>query len=250
MPLLFEFPDARDWRYLIESLEAIIEDANFIADREALRLRALDAARIAMVDLYLPRESFTQYELDEEQVRIGVNFENFRKILKRAKAGDRIICRVEGGRLKVTLAGKAERTFSLPLIDVAGEELPVPKVTFDVMAKMLSDTLRDSLKEAELVSDSVRLIGEESELKIQARSDEGEWEAVFSIDRGSLIEYEVKQPSSSSYSLNYLDDIVSRAYRISDLVTLEFSTNKPLCLTFDIAGGGTLKFYLAPRIEA
>ncbi|MEM1689944.1 MAG: DNA polymerase sliding clamp, partial [Thermofilaceae archaeon] len=77
----------------------------------------------------------------------------------------------------------------------------------------------------------------------------GEWEAVFSMEKGSLIEYEVRQPSYSSYSLEYLDEIVGKAYRISDLVTIEFSTNKPLCLTFDIAAGGILRFFLAPRME-
>ena len=39
-------------------------------------------------------------------------------------------------------------------------------------------------------------------------------------------------------------------YRVSDIATLEFSTNKPLLLTFEIAAGGTLRYYLAPRMEA
>lgn len=249
MSLRFEFPDARDWKYLIQSLEAIIDEANFVADEEALRLSALDPSRIAMVDLYIPREAFNMYEVEGE-VRIGVNFDDLNKILRRAKKEDRVVMAVEGGRLRITLSGKAERTFSLPLIDIVGEELPTPRITFDVSAKMLSDTLRDALKDAEMVSDTTRFIGEESELKIVAKSDKGELEAKFSMEAGSLLEYEVKQPSAASYSLNYLNDIVGRAYRVSDVVTVEFSTNKPLSLTFDIAGGGVLRYYLAPRMEA
>ncbi|MCD6358197.1 MAG: proliferating cell nuclear antigen (pcna) [Thermoproteales archaeon] len=249
MSLRFEFPDARDWKYLIQSLEAIIDEANFVADDEALRLRALDPSRIAMVDLYIPREAFNTYEVEGE-VRIGVNFDDLNKILRRAKKDDRVIMAVEGGRLRITLSGKAERTFSLPLIDIVGEELPTPRVSFDVSAKMLSDTLRDALKDAEMVSDTAKFVGEEAELKIVARSDKGELEAKFSMEAGSLLEYEVKSPASASYSLNYLNDIVGKAYRVSDVVTVEFSTNKPLSLTFDIAGGGMLRYYLAPRMEA
>jgi len=249
MVLRFGFPEARDWRYLVESLATIVEEASFIADAEGLRLRALDPSRIAMVDLYMPREALESYEISEERVRLGVNFEDLVKVLKRAKAKDKVIFQVEGGRLKVTLAGTADRTFSLPLIDVVGEELPLPKVTFDVMAKMVSDTLRDALKDAETIgSDSAQFVGEERELKVVAKSDKGELEARFSLESGSLLEYEVKQPSVSSYSLEKLEDIVGKAYRISDLVTLEFSTNKPLSLTFDIAGGGVLRYFLAPRM--
>ncbi|RLE86838.1 MAG: proliferating cell nuclear antigen (pcna) [Thermoprotei archaeon] len=249
MSLRFEFPDARDWKYLIQSLEAIIDEANFVADDEALKLRALDPSRIAMVDLYIPREAFNMYEVEGE-VRIGVNFDDLNKILRRAKKDDRVIMAVEGGRLRITLSGKAERTFSLPLIDIVGEELPTPRVSFDVSAKMLSDTLRDALKDAEMVSDTAKFVGEEAELKIVARSDKGELEAKFSMEAGSLLEYEVKSPATASYSLNYLNDIVGKAYRVSDVVTVEFSTNKPLSLTFDIAGGGMLRYYLAPRMEA
>ena len=249
MSLRFEFPDARDWKYLIQSLEAIIDEANFVADDEALRLRALDPSRIAMVDLYIPREAFNLYEI-EGRVTIGVNFDDLNKILRRAKRDDRILMAVMGGRLRITLSGKAERTFSLPLLDIVGEELPTPRVSFDVMAKMLSDTLRDTLKDAEMVSDTARFVGEEDELKITARSDKGELEAKFSMEAGSLLEYEVKVPSSASYSLSYLNDIVGKAYRVSDVVTVEFASNKPLSLTFDIAGGGVLRYYLAPRMEA
>lgn len=250
MPLKFQFSDARDWRYIMEGLEAIIEEASFIADREALRLRALDPSRIGMVDLYIPKDSFEIFEIDEDKVRIGINFDDLNKILKRAKSDEKVLFSVEGGRVRITFTGKAERAFSLPLIDVVGEELPIPRVSFDVTAKMLSDTLRDALKDAEMISDTVRFVAEEDVLKITARSDKGEVEAKFSEMGGSLLEYSVKQPSASSYSLKYLNDIIGKAYRISEIVTVEFSSNKPLSLTFDIATGGTLKYFLAPRLEA
>ncbi|MEM3138203.1 MAG: DNA polymerase sliding clamp, partial [Thermofilaceae archaeon] len=75
MPIRFEFQDARDWRYLMESLNAIVDEASFIMDGEALKLRALDPSRIAMVDLHVPREAFSIYDIGESQVKIGVNFD-------------------------------------------------------------------------------------------------------------------------------------------------------------------------------
>ncbi|OYT32170.1 MAG: proliferating cell nuclear antigen (pcna) [Thermofilum sp. ex4484_79] len=250
MRVRFLFPDAKEWRYLIESLSALIDEANFIATAEGLMLRALDPSRIAMVDLYIPRDAFEEYEIEGDSVRIGVNFDDLNKIIKRSKSDERVVFETTDGRLKISFIGRAERSFSLPLLDVVGEELPSPKVTFNVMAKMLSDALRDVLKDAELVSDTIKFIAEENVFIVQAKSDKGEVEAKFSLEAGSLLEYEVKEASTALYGLGYLTDIVGKAYRVSDISTIEFSTNKPLLLTFEIAAGGTLKYYLAPRMEA
>ncbi len=250
MSLRFTFPDAKEWKYLIDSLAALIDEASFVADSEGLKLRALDPSRIAMVDLVVPREAFEDYQVEDGEVKIGVNFDDLNKVVKRGKADERIVFEVKEGRLRVRLLGKAERSFSLPLIDIVGEELPTPKVTFTVTAKMLSDTLRDSLTDAELVSDYIRFVGDEQGLTLQAKSDKGEVEARFTLEAGSLLDYEVSEPASALYNLGYLTDILKKAVRVSDIVTVEFATNKPLCLTFDITGGGTLKYYLAPSMEA
>ena len=250
MKVKFLFPDAKEWRYLIQSLATIIDEANFIATEEGLRLRALDPSRIAMVDLLIPREAFEEYEIEDSEVKIGVNFDDLDKIIRRGKADERVRFEVEENRLKIVFAGRAERAFSLPLLDIVSEELPSPKVTFAVKAKMLSDTLRDVLKDAELVSDTIRMIGEESMLKIQAKSDKGEVEAKFTLESGSLLEYEVSEPSTALYGLSYLTDIVGKAYRVSDIATIEFATNKPLSLSFNITESGVLRYYLAPRMEA
>lgn len=242
------FPDAREWRYIIESLSTIVDEANFVATESGLSLRALDPGRIAMVELDMPREIFEEYETDGE-VKIGVNFDDFNKIIKRAKADNKLILEVRENKLIVILQGRVERRFTLPLLDIAGQELPEPKLNLTVMAKMLSDTFRDSLKDASLISESIRLKAMEDRLILQAKSDKGELEAVFTLEAGSLLDLEITEPAESSYGLDFLEKIVSKAYRISDIITLQFATNMPLSMTFDIAGGGSLKYLLAPRME-
>ncbi len=250
MKLRFAFPDAREWRYLVESLATIIDEANFIATNEGLKLRALDPGRIAMVDLFIPKEVFDEYEIEDEEVKIGLNFDDLNKVIKRAKADEKLLMEVAEDRLKIILWGKAVRTFSLPLLDIAGAELPTPKLSFTVMAKMLSDALRDSLKDASLVAESVRFEGKEDKLLMRAKSDKGEVEVEFSLEAGSLLDYEIKEAAEASYGLDFLEKIVGKAYRVSEVVTLEFATNMPISLSFDVAGGGTLKYLLAPRMEA
>jgi len=242
------FPDAREWRYIIESLATIIDEANFVASEEGLSLRALDPGRIAMVELDMPSTVFEEYEVEGE-VKIGVNFDDFNKIIKRAKADNKLELIVEDRKLTIVLLGRVERRFTLPLLDIEGQELPRPQLNLTVTAMMLSDTLRDSLKDAGLISESVRLKAEDDKLVLSARSDKGEMEAVFTKENGSLLDIDVQEPAEASYGLDFLDKIVSKAYRISEMVTLKFATNMPLALKFDIAGGGALSYLLAPRME-
>ncbi|AKG38875.1 MAG: proliferating cell nuclear antigen (pcna) [Infirmifilum sp.] len=244
----FTFPDAREWRYILESLSTIVDEANFLASPDGLRLRALDPGRVAMVDLFMPAGLFEEYSVDSE-TKIGVVLDDINKVLKRAKSDDKLVFEVGEGRLTIILQGRAERRFRFPLLDIAGQELPSPKLNFTVAAKMLSDTFRDALKDASLVSEAVKLKAEDESLHLSARSDRGEIETKFTIESGSLLEIDVKEPSEASYGIDFLDKIVSKAYRVSDIMALRFATNMPIEMSFDIAGGGTLKYLLAPRME-
>ncbi|MEM3616171.1 MAG: DNA polymerase III sliding clamp, partial [Candidatus Methanomethylicia archaeon] len=63
-----------------------------------------------------------------------------------------------------------------------------------------------------------------------------------------LIELNVKEPSSSTYSLNYLEDLVKTS-KASEILTLEFSNDMPMKLSFELPNNGRITYYLAPRIE-
>lgn len=72
------------------------------------------------------------------------------------------------------------------------------------------------------------------------------------MEKGSenLLELEAKEPSKSTYSLNYLSQIAKAGAATAELVTVEFSTNMPIRLAFDVPQQGRLMYYLAPRFEA
>jgi len=242
------FSDAREWRYIIESIAALIEEATFVVTPEGVKLRALDPSRVAMVDLELPSTAFEEYSCEAE-TRVGVNFDDMKKILKRCKKDDKVEYEVAGGKLKIKIIGKATRSFVLPLIDIGAETLPTPRVAFTARVKLLSDAVEEAIRDAEVIADTVKLEASEEMFAIKAMSDKGDLEVQFGRESGSLIEYEVTEPAVASYSLEYMGDIVKKSAKIADLVTIEFATNKPVALTFEIPLGGRLVYYLAPRME-
>ncbi|MDI9619907.1 MAG: proliferating cell nuclear antigen (pcna) [Candidatus Nezhaarchaeota archaeon] len=243
------FRDAKLWNRIIDALSSLIDEGAIKVGEEGLRLRAMDPSKIAMIDFEMPREAFDEYECDSE-LTIGVNFDELKKIVKRGSIKEKIQLEVPAGatRLKVILKGKATRSFSLPLIDVEYQELPTPTLVYNVKATVMADVFEDALKDVELVSDYVRLEAKENTIAVKGQSDKGEVEATLTPESGALLELDVKESSSASYSLEYLLDMI-KANEAAETATLEFSTSMPLSLTFPIPGGGTIKYFLAPRLE-
>jgi len=65
-----------------------------------------------------------------------------------------------------------------------------------------------------------------------------------------LPEISVKQDSTATYSLEYLNPIVKAVGNTTGIVICEYSTAKPLRIEFKVANIGRIYFYLAPRVES
>ncbi len=247
--LKFTYPDGKEWYLIMNAIAVLIEEAALTLTKDGVRLRALDPSRTAMVDLYMPRTVFDEYPDVEQDVNIGLNFGEVKKILQRAGKGSSVTFEVEENSLKIRMVGKVTRTVKLPLLDVPVEQLPTPKVVFTVTAKLASDAFRQAIKDIEVIADAAKFEGKEDGLYIRAVSDKGEAEVKFERGGEVMFEYDNKENATATYSIDYLSDISGRAYQISDIVTIEFATQKPISLTFEIAGGGTLTYFVAPRIE-
>ncbi|MGC8994046.1 MAG: proliferating cell nuclear antigen (pcna) [Pyrobaculum sp.] len=242
------YMDAKEFAYIIDSISVLVEEASFVVRGDGLYLRALDASRTAMVDLIMPKEAFEEFP-EVEELRFGLNLKDLKKLLRRVKKGDKISMEFEEGRLRIKLVGKSVRSITLPSIEVVGEELPTPKVVYTAMVKTASDILASAIKDADAVADEVKFDATEEAFVISATSDKGEVEVRLEKNSELVYEFDVKEPASARFSLEYLVDIVSRSSKISDIVTVELATAKPVHLTFDIPAGGKIAYFVAPRVE-
>jgi proliferating cell nuclear antigen len=65
-----------------------------------------------------------------------------------------------------------------------------------------------------------------------------------------LEEITVKENSKSTYNIDFISKIIRAiGHQSSNLVTIEYSSNKPLRLEFLLSGMVKLQFYLAPRVQ-
>jgi proliferating cell nuclear antigen len=242
--------DAKLWRSIVESLSTLIDQANFVVTTSSLKMRAMDPIRVAMVDFELSKDAFEEYQCSAE-MKMGINLEEMGKIMRRAGSGDslELVHDEKSNKLLVRFRGKSIRTFSLSLLDLGSEDLPTPRVEFNVTAKLTTEAIGEAIKDAGVVSDQVKIIVKPEALMMQASGDTGDALVEFRKGSEALLDLEVKEDSNAIYALNYLNDMM-KGSSISETAILQFSTNMPLKIDLTISSGGRITYFLAPRREA
>ncbi len=236
------------WRALADALSGLVEEATFELSPEGISLRAMDPSRVAMVSLTWTSSSFEEYSCGSSRT-IALRVDDLRKVLKRADKKDKVIVELGEGNVTFRLKDGYEREFVVPLVE-SGEALrPLPKLSFNVEAKILQRSLRKLLEDVEAISDHVTLKADSSSLEFLGKSELGQVRARLTTSDPDLLELHVKEPSEATYSLEYLSDFV-KSVKPAEVATLEFSSKMPIKLTLPIdERGSVMEFYLAPRME-
>jgi len=247
--LKLHFRDARIWRYMVASVEKILDEGVFVATPDGLSLRALDTSHIVMVDLFYPASAFVEYTVGRDVVELGVSFGVLSKVLRRASKNDELVLELEGNSIIIEFRGKGVRRFRIPSIHLTYEKLPEPKIAFTVKAKMLGSTFREVIKVLKPIAESVTLKAfEDGRLVFIGRGDVASGEVELSLDKQTLLEVSVESPDEASYSMEYFEYMRS-ASQVADTISIQYAQEAPVRVDMEYLGGGRLTFYVSPRID-
>jgi len=242
--------DAKLLRDMVTAIAILVDEATFKLDPEGIKLRAMDPSRVAMVDFEWPKTIFEEYTCTEP-TKMCINISELLKLLKRAGKDEPVELSLDEktAKLQLMISGKYTRNFTMPTLEASEEEVPTPKITFNVKVKATAEGLRQAIEDAQLVSDHVRIEADPEKVVFNASGDL--MGATITLQKGSdtVLDLETKEPSKATFSLSYLSEIVKAASATSDIAILEFSSDMPVRLDFQQAREGKLSFFLAPRIE-
>lgn len=230
---------------IIECISTILDEATFNATEKGLKVLSMDPSHLAMIDLKISGEVFDRYSC-EGALSISVNVQDLLKFMRRG--GEKLAISLDEEKKRLDLEfsiGEYKRSFTLSTLEEREEKTPIPRMSFDAVVKMPSSKLMEAIGDAKLVSEYVRFEADESGLAIRAEGDTMSTASV--IGRTELQELNVEKKSKATYSVAYLGDIVRAGRNTSDNVRMEFSTDKPIMLDFEIPSG-KLVYYLAPCI--
>jgi len=243
--------DAKLWRNILTAISTLVEEADFNTSSEGIKLRSMDPSHVAMVDFELPKSAFEKFDCTEPN-KIRVNLGSMLKLLKRAKSEETLEISYDNATKKISLIlkGRITKRFTLPTLESVEEEVPTPKIVFNSKVKMTAESFRDVVEDAQTISDNVRLETTPDKFLVSTSTELSS--ANMEIEKGSeaMLEMDVKEPSKATFNLNYLANIIRAGSGMSEIVTMEFSTNMPIKVEFEMPQQGHLLYYLAPRIEA
>jgi len=232
----------------VETAAEIIDEGIFKLSKDGISLTAADRALIAVIDLFISKDSFEEYEVKEEK-EIGINMTNFLSVLKRARGSDKLSLELSQDRLIVTIFNSTKRRFYVPLIQLSKEEIPpIEQLEFKAKVVLKPDVLKEAIDDAEVITDAVTFVAKKDSFQILAEGDISKSELELKEGEEGLIELNVKEEARSKYPIDYLEKIL-KAQKISDEVSLMFSQDYPLRLDFKYENRARISMVLAPRVS-
>jgi proliferating cell nuclear antigen len=248
---LFEVEVSRidPFRYLIKALSVIVDEGTFLMNEAQIKLLAMDPSHVAMVDFELPNEFFDNYKCEGEP-RLSINIKEFLRFLDRVNRDEmvRVTLEEEKARLVInTQRGGYSRRFEMPILEPLDEEVPQPKIFFKAKVRMLTQSLRNAIRDANLVSEHVKIEVQDDLFRVRAEGDMGSANSVWEKNSDDILEIDFEEDSSATFTLSYIQDIVNAAGSVGEVANLELSTDMPIKMDFEI-NKGRLIYYLAPCI--
>jgi proliferating cell nuclear antigen len=241
---MIESPKAGQVKRTVDAIASFISEGNFRFTDKGISLRAVDPSQIVLVDCFIEKSAFSQYQI--EPTLVGVDIVELARMLARSLPNDKLFLDVSDAEMELKLEGDFTRSFSLPLIDVSdGEkEIKIPENKFDARIEINARLLKEALKDAHIFGSSVTLKVKNKQFHIEAKGSQGTLRTVSK--EGKLISVKHGVDVTSKYSLNYLSNVIKEADNDS-IITLELKSDAPLRVSYEI-GKTKLQYYLAHMI--
>jgi len=235
----------------ITLLKVINEELTLAIGAEEIVTRGMDPSHVAMVEVKIKAELFDKYEPGTDE-SITVNLSEFAKFLDRVDKDEtiKISYKVAEAKLLIqTRKGGRRRRFSLPVLEPLIEDVPEPKIVFKSSGRILTESVERSIKDANLVSEYMKIMLNESLLQFDATGDMGSARNEFDKESDELLELKAEEEASANFTLSYLNDIFGQLKNLADVVTLELTTDMPLKIEAGTNNPNLeITLYLAPMI--
>ncbi|KDN49567.1 proliferating cell nuclear antigen [Tilletiaria anomala UBC 951] len=180
-------PEAALLKRVLDSVSALITDANFDCSDEGIHLQAMDNSHVALSAIELRADGFDPYRCDRPMT-IGISLASLSKIVKSGNNDDILTLRKDESGDSLTLTFESAKTdriaeYDLKLMDIDSEHLGIPDTDFQATVYMSSAEFGRITRDLTNVGESVTIEVQKEGITFATEGDIGK--ANLTLKQGS-----------------------------------------------------------------
>ncbi len=217
---------------------AFLNETRVRISEEGIAIRTVDAGNICLTDIFIPKEDFEAFRVEEGV--IGLNVGKLNDVLKAVKDD---FVEVEGDKNKNLKLKAGKARYSIALIDPASLKAEPKLPVLNLKAETIVDAsdFKNAVSMASKVADNVVFSADDG-FQIVA---EGDTEDVrIDLSEG----YAGSEQARVMLSLEYLKEI-AKVVDKDDAVRIAIGTDLPVRVSIESEFSTTILYFIAPRIE-
>ena len=234
------------FKSLVYIVSTIVDEAKVTVSPEGLSIKAIDAGRIALLDIKVTPDAFLSFEADMDE--IGLDLEKVKVLLKLADASDDIYMEhdPDQGRLVFRIGNIVRR---MSLVDTASMGDPkVPSLDIPDHVVLTADVLKKGIRASESIADHITLKADPEGFEVSCQGDTDY--VSLRVPASDLAKFEVSKEIKSMYNLDFFSNIV-KVIPDKTEVDVHLESDWPVQLLFGLADGAiAVTYLLAPRVES
>lgn len=248
MLLKVQFSNLFEWKAILQSIGDISDEVMFICNQEGITFRGIDPAHIALLEITFPKSSFDSFDCHATFFGISVN--DFKNIINSASNEDQVEIIIDNPhKMKISINGSLQMKYDLNLIERSEVNTQRPKIEATSKVSLSPFTLAKIMSNIERVSENVTISCIPEKIQFSGSGNIGKAEVSIDKENVELSLLEVTQDSSSVYSLEFMAKIIRNIGKASNNVNMEYGTQTPMHMLFEMPSLTKVEYYLAPRIE-
>ncbi len=239
------FSDTRSLLALVDVLSSLVDDVLIdISSEGSLKITAMDPAKVALIEVEIPHESFLEYSIKKE-ISLGISTKNLSMAMTDVKRTNKVSLKSDEENVVIVIEGIPNRSFSFRNIQIPREEIPKIDIEFPAKASVLPDPFATALSDLSAVANYInfRLTQDALELK---DADTQKRIVRLSRENNSLLDASVEGEVSSDYDVSYLAPL-SKLIKLASTLDIYMGSGIPLKIDLGLSAGGRVIYYLAPR---
>jgi len=244
------------FKKLVGSMRELCQECNFECSDTGIVCQSMDSSHVSLVSVSLNAKGFEEFACEEE-CTLGMNLENLTKVLKCSGNKDSMsISATDTEYVKFRFeneSGDQESEFQLKLMTIETDHLQIPETEYKCVVTMPSSEFARICRDLKEIGDAVKISASKAGVLFSCTGDIGSANLLLKANQTEAedeksIKIQMEEPIEQQFALRYLNSFAKSAC-LSSQVQLSFSEDVPLQVAFHMEDLGSVKYFLAPKIE-